>query len=310
MSSTCCSSGKARVYFNIPTQGGLKYKINGKWKTIPVDEPLTSTCNFISKTGGQTGIPYKVYFHVDSINGGSYDYYQIYEGEIGGIDAYDPNNWVKIQTGKGSELVYAPSSDPTFWYDGFIGNSSIRYVANGGIKITNIVRVDGQQDESIKQKYKFTVTGTETETKYLEIEVDECPDVQTIPCKFDPAKEQFIDVEMIPYTELPIPLPNYPIFQDCIEITRVGNFTVVEKVTKRNYGPKGDSDPTVRETKTILLVLDSAENCPPPQVRVECCPKGICGEDKKCPKGTTCELICNGFKCCYSKGVLIRSIKL
>lgn len=280
MSSTCCSSGKARVFYNIPTQGGLKYKLKNstKWRTMLVDEKVTHECVAFSGT---------------TVN------WACSSGETGETTFNYP---VSIDEVVGGTRV-----------SGFYVLLGTRTDTGGGVSVDTRCDRFGPAPNyflSGNSRYKFTVTGTETGTKYLEIEVDECPDVQTIPCKFDPAKEQFIDVEMIPYTELPIPLPNYPIFQDCIEITRVGNFTVVEKVTKRNYGPKGDSDPTVRETKTILLVLDSAENCPPPQVRVECCPKGICGEDKKCPKGTTCELICNGFKCCYSKGVLIRSIKL
>ena len=201
-------------------------------------------------------------------------------------------------------------------FENFIAPHTTEYRYNI-YSVTGIIRLDGtSKADDIDQcggnnpTKKFTVTGTETGTKYLEIEVDECPAVQNIPCKFDPAKEQHIDVEMIPYTELPVNLPNYPLFQDCIEINSVGNLVVIEKVTTRNYGPKADDDPSVRETRKIIRSLESPKGCPPPKVRVECCPKGICGEDKKCPKGTTCEIVCNGFKCCYRNNKLIRSIKL
>lgn len=294
--SKCCSSGKARVYYNIPEKGGLKYKLKGEkaWKTITADESLASNC--VTKNNAITNYlisgTFNLFFSRGLSSNGTFS--RVILGPILSIE--------KIQGDGNTQLTGLIVNIP----NGVISlhsNSSFDLVtANYQYTVT---RADNQPD-----KKQFTVTGTETETKYVDIEVDECPDVQTIPCKFDPAKEQFIDVEMIPYTELPIPLPNYPIFQDCIEITSVGNFVVIEKVTTRNYGPIGDNDPSVRETRTIIESFESPQGCPAPKVRVECCPNGICGEDKKCPKGTTCELICNGFKCCYSKGVLIRSIKL
>jgi hypothetical protein len=274
MNEVCCSSGKARVYYNIPTQGGLKYKLKNstKWITILRNEPLTHSCS----PGTEKDAQYFV---------------------TCGIDGFDCNPWCV---------------GPISW----IGNNAIQ--TGNGISYFQGRLVGRNCDGNLtierqspgKDPFIFTVTGTETGTKYLEIEVDECPDVQTIPCKFDPAKERFIDVEMIPYFPLPIPLPSYPINQDCIEITSVGNFVVIQKVTTRNYGPKGDNDPSVRRTEKIIKTVESPKGCPAPKVRVECCPNGICGENKRCPKGTDCESICNGFKCCYKNGKLIRSIKI
>jgi hypothetical protein len=296
---TCCSSGKARVYYNIPQKGGFKYRIKGEkaWTTILANEPLSSTCVTINNAitnyliEGTADIAYGPE-PLDPPNGSWIARFnRVIPGPILGIEE-------RADLGGYALDVIIPSGRINL-----IGNSgAYRYIVNFNYTVT---RLDGQPD-----KKQFTITGSETETKYVDIEVDECPDVQTIPCKFDPAKEKFIDVEMIPYTELPIPLPSYPLEQDCIKITSVGNFVVIEKVTTRNYGPTGDNDPAVRETTKIIKSIESPKGCPAPKVRVECCPNGICGEDKKCPKGTTCELICNGFKCCYSKGVLIRSIKL
>ena len=292
--STCCSTGKARVYWIVPTKVGLKYRLKGEkaWKTILADEPLTSNCVIKNNAITNYLVAGNVY-----VSFGNSSYNQGF-----------------------SKIILGPILNFTSSGDGTTqGASLLAITQNGAIPIHSttssyylltanyqytVTRLDGQPD-----KKQFTVTGTETGTKYVDIEVDECPAVQTIPCKFDPAKEQHIDVEMIPYTELPVNLPNYPLFQDCIEIS-VGNLVVIEKVTTRNYGPKADDDPLVRETRKIIRSLESPKGCPPPKVRVECCPKGICGEDKKCPKGTTCELICNGLKCCYRNGKLIRSIKL
>lgn len=303
--STCCSSGKARVYYNIPQQGGLKYKLKNstKWATISENETLSHDCKINQNLNRQYSV--KIKFSC-SLSGNS-EANDILLGPLAGKILFRE----KIEYSNSGMSIY-------LWQ--FSTNSGISWINSGcntrkapedtgdrDLLLSHSVEIDLIDDPKPK---KFTVTGTETGTKYLEIEVDECPDVQTIPCKFDPAKEQFIDVEMIPYTELPIPFPNYPIFQDCIEITSVGDLVVIEKVTTRNYGPTGDNDPSVRETTKIIKSIESPKGCPAPKVRVECGPNGICGEDKKCPKGTTCELICNGFKCCYSKGVLIRSIKL
>jgi hypothetical protein len=303
---TCCSSGKARVYFNIPQKGGLKYRLKGEkvWITITADERLTSSCTPVPNSNTKylvSGTFTEILTRGTSITTKTGTFFEIITGPILGYEIHDPNN-ARVKnmvlfaiTPLGNQLIAHPGDIS------LSGNESVS--RNYGTPTAT--RIDNGQDP-----VEFIIKGTESENIYIYLELPECPAVQTIPCKFDPAKEQHLDVEMIPYTELPIPLPSYPLFQDCIEITTVGNFTVIEKVTTRNYGPKADNDPTVRETRKILKTLDSAENCPPPKVRVECCTTPDCHNNKKCPKGTTCEIVCGGFKCCYSKGVLIRSIKL
>ena len=59
---TCCSSGKARIYYNIPTQGGLKYKLKNstKWNTIIANEPLTSSCVLFSGTKIEWNCPFDI----------------------------------------------------------------------------------------------------------------------------------------------------------------------------------------------------------------------------------------------------------
>lgn len=57
--------------------------------------------------------------------------------------------------------------------------------------------------------------------------------------------------------------------------------------------------------ESVVRVLCSDPGCPPPQVTV------VCGEDEKsdeCPPETDCEIVCKGFKCCYSKGKVIKVI--
>lgn len=289
MNEVCCSSGKARIYYNIPTKGGLKYKFKGsnKWTTITSNESLISSCI-------KMPVPEK-YYNVAGNN--------IYVGTFLAPFEYSAGvNYLSVTDSRG----YTAGRNVFPWFTPEQGESYPPYTVA-------IWRADGTSPENdlAEQKYKFVVKGADSGTIYHQDQnLDECPDVQTIPCKFDPAKERFIDVEMIPYFPLPIPLPSYPINQDCIEITSVGNFVVIQKVTTRNYGPKGDNDPSVRRTEKIIKTVESPKGCPAPKVRVECCPNGICGENKRCPKGTDCESICNGFKCCYKNGKLIRSIKL
>ena len=288
----CCSSGKARVYYNIPTQGGLKYKLKNstKWIKIAANEELTHQCIDFSGTKLEWNCP------LESGGGGQIGSY-IHPAQIkriGLLGGGQVTNWIIIcQTvSEPIQSINIHSTCPRF------GNppQNIRFTEN--------------------VKYKFTVTGTETGTKYLEIEVDECPDVQTIPCKFDPAKEQYFDVELGNFdASILRKIPGFPEFlptklRNCIEIVTHENAILIKKVGQMGYKSGGQDIwiPTLLDQP--IRQIESPKGCPAPKVRVECCPNGICGEDKKCPKGTTCELICNGFKCCYSKGVLIRSIKL
>ncbi len=287
--TTCCSSGKARVYYNIPLQGGLKYRLKGEsiWRLISANEPLTSSCVFLEYH--QT--PNESYFvNFYSSTNTIEDYFIINEPFSSAVSIEDflSNNIIVKRVGvKGYGGYSLFSNDLTY----------------------KLKKKNGQEPP---KKYKFTVTGTETNTKYLEINVEGgCPDVQVIPCKFDPAKEKYFDVELIPDGTVDlfgVPVLTPPV-KECIELTTTGNQVVIEKVkTIKRFGTVLDE---TLEERTILRDLRSPSGCPPPQVRVVCCNTPDCKDKKKeCPRETTCELVCNGWKCCYRNGVLIKSIRL
>ena len=279
----CCWSGKARVYYNIPTQGGLKYKLKNstKWITILGNETLTSSCiisagttvNFAcnqSQNFDSRSFPYKVSI-VELIGGTRVAFWNIV------CKRQDNNENLSIET-RCDRNAEAPN-----------------YFLSGNT--TSI----------------FTITGTETGTKYLEIEVDECPAVQTIPCKFDPAKERYRDVEMafndriktcivIAYPGQQLPAPGTTVPDDLI---------MIFKTQEINSDAFPDGKPNIKPIPFVALFnIPVTKGCPLPQVRVECCTTPDCQNNKKCPKGTTCEIVCGGFKCCYIKGKLVRSIKL
>lgn len=48
----------------------------------------------------------------------------------------------------------------------------------------------------------------------------------------------------------------------------------------------------------IIKTLESPPGCPPPLVKLECCPETGCREE--CPPGT-CEVECGNYICCYDK---------
>lgn len=48
----------------------------------------------------------------------------------------------------------------------------------------------------------------------------------------------------------------------------------------------------------IIKTIQSPDGCPPPLIKLECCPETGCEE--KCPEGT-CEVSCGDFICCYDK---------
>lgn len=57
--------------------------------------------------------------------------------------------------------------------------------------------------------------------------------------------------------------------------------------------------------ESVAKVLCSDEGCPPPQVTI------VCDDDatnNECPPETDCEIVCNGFKCCYHNGQVIKVI--
>jgi hypothetical protein len=330
MSSNCCSSGKARIYYNIPTKGGLKYKLKNstQWKSIFAEESLTSTCLEIpgAFTGGQCdNKSYRVFInHNQSYQPNpvypaiikNYDYYFDTNGRVDFIKFLSIEktgiNSISVSRGFGNVFIHAyaiRNQDGQEFTTGFSALIIRDYTTNI-YSVTGIIRLDGtSKADDIDQcggnnpTKKFTVTGTETGTKYLEIEVDECPAVQNIPCKFDPAKEQYIDVEM----------STSPNVESCIDVVEadpnpitggLGVHIILIKIVRDH---KGGPRPPIWSSRGYFY---SPKGCPAPKVRVECCTTPDCQNNKKCPKGTTCEIVCNGFKCCYRNGKLIRSIKL
>jgi hypothetical protein len=57
----------------------------------------------------------------------------------------------------------------------------------------------------------------------------------------------------------------------------------------------------------IIKTIQSPAGCPPPLIKLECCPeKGSCSEE--CPPGT-CEVNCKGKRCCYDKnGKMVKQL--
>jgi hypothetical protein len=62
----------------------------------------------------------------------------------------------------------------------------------------------------------------------------------------------------------------------------------------------------------VLKTIESPQDCPPPQVKVQCCsPEGCHQVCEVCPPGITCEIEYKGYLCCYGKdGKVVREIKL
>ena len=148
---TCCSSGKARVYYNIPSKSGLKYKLKGstKWQTIFANELLTFSCIKFSGTTITWTCP------LDLENGfggqsGSYTH-PVPISFLGVQGGFQVSNWIiNCQTiSNPIESVNIPST-----------------CARNGDPPININFTENE-------KYKFTITGTDTNTKYVDIEVDE-----------------------------------------------------------------------------------------------------------------------------------------
>jgi hypothetical protein len=295
----CCSSGKARVYWIIPTKGGLKFKKKGekKWQTVDADEPLTYTCDPSPSSNTQylvTGTYIQSFKKGTNTTTSNGTFSAVISGPILGYESFDPNN-ERIKNM--NLLAITPSGNIRVCSPGQINLSSDESISRS-YGTPTATRIDNGQDP-----VKFIIKGTESENIYIYLELPECPDVQTIPCKFDPAKEQFIDVEM----------SASPNVISCIDIMEAdpnpvtGGLGIHIILRKTVIDSQGQPRPPGTQSRGYYY---SPKGCPAPKARVECCPNGICGEDKKCPKGTTCELICNGFKCCYSNGKLIRSIKL
>lgn len=338
MTTVCCSTGKARVYYIIPGKGGLKYKLKGqtKWQTVTAEEPLTSTCTDIPNVlvGGQCGNKYYRLTFAFTDNAGTTDrkYIDI-KGKITGMQS------VVHYSANGSYNFH-------FWQVTNDSNQMVEVQCNGYnqanlgggwnigpdnlYQLVNTERLDGtSQADDIAQcggdnpTKKFTVLG-ESGRKYAEIEVKECPDVQTVDCIFDEKNTKSIDIELpkktIPWVSLPsswIPLMNgykpFITLDSCIKIVDDSIDKAIEIwIVYTAPGSAIEFDPfNLTGWNKKVKSIPYPKGCPPPKAWIECCPNGICGEDKKCPKETVCQVDCEGFRCCYDgKGNLIKKIKL
>ena len=52
MAKVCCSSGKAKITYNIPSEGGLKYRLKGekKWNFVSGSDLKTECVDKSGKT--------------------------------------------------------------------------------------------------------------------------------------------------------------------------------------------------------------------------------------------------------------------
>lgn len=319
----CCSTGKARVYYIVPGKGGLQYKLKGQstWKKVLADEPLTTKCEDIpgvTKGGQCRDKSYKITIGNDYFYVGENRYREDYFYATGKIDhtefnvdgdihinsftnAPGPQGKMIPVTVKGeNNTILSSGQIPTGW-DG-----------NNFVRVISIIRTDGtsqaddiaQCGDGDKPTKKFTVLG-ESGRKYAEIEVKECPDVQTVDCIFDEKNTKSIDIEMVvsPYVE------------HCLQLINGENYagSYVQINNLKRLTPLGEAEHRMRPPFLTAgpVIGFSPKGCPIPKVWIECCPNGICGEDKKCPKETVCQVDCEGFRCCYDgKGNLIKKIKL
>lgn len=290
MSKICCSSGQAKITYTIPSEGGLKYRLKGqsKWNLISANEPLTSQCNPTT----EAGIFYSVSCGIDGFSCNPY--------------CVGPITWLgnnQIQTGNGVA---------TFTGAG-VGRN-----CDGNLIIT---RISPGQDP-----YLFTIKGESGQIYHQQI-VTQCPDVQQAGCVFDPKNEQTLTVEL-PQLDLSLlrNIPGWPSalptnFKSCLEAVKLPNaqFLLGEPrigfiaslnipVELRGLIPNGVTIPWLFD-QLLDFSIPLKEGCPEPKVKIQCegDPKD---RSKKCPPETDCQLECNGFLCCYSKGRLIQSIKL
>jgi len=183
-------------------KGGLQYKLKGQstWKKVLADEPLTTKCEDIpgATKGGQCrDKSYKITIGNDYFYVGENRYREDYLYATGKIDSVEfnvdgdihfnsftnapgPQGKLIPVTVKGENNTILTSGQiPTGW-DG-----------NNFVRVISIIRTDGTAPaDDIAQcggdnpTKKFTVLG-ESGRKYVEIQVKECPDVQTFGCIFD-----------------------------------------------------------------------------------------------------------------------------
>lgn len=311
----CCSTGKARVYYIIPGKGGLKYKRKGqtKWETITADEKLLSECVENNRTEG---------IWLNWTDGDGLAKETLLQSGL-----YEPpktkvSNWRLEWASMGAYNANVWFCDIT----DALGTRSVRTIC-GDMACSPYVRSMSQPSPKIIRedtpKFTFRIKG-ESGKVYLSLELEECPDVQTVDCIFDEKNTKSIDIELpkktIPWVSLPsswIPLMNgYKPFITLDSCIKIGDDSIDKAIeiwiVYTAPGIAIEFDPfNLTGWNKKVKSIPYPKGCPPPKAWIKCCPNGICGEDKKCPKETVCQVDCEGFRCCYDgKGNLIKKIKL
>jgi hypothetical protein len=186
------------------------------------------------------------------------------------------------------------------------------HTINNVVKITSIVRTDGQPDNC--GNFVFTITKKGV-VVYAETRAVS-PEVEKIPCKLSTTKKQ-IEIRKIPYLDrvevvdyaydvrlgLLVDSSNYgflvakkPIPSQCLNIY---NNSITSTI------PTNVAN-TPENLYLQIAQICSAPGCPPPEYQVIC----DCNNCESCPDGT-CAVECEGQICCYgSNGVSVKSIAL
>jgi hypothetical protein len=299
MSITCCSTGKARVYYIKPGKGGLKYKRKGqtKWETITADEKLVHECVENNRTEG---------IWLNWTDGDGLPQETLLQSGLNEPPETTVSNWRLQWASMGAFSANVWFCDIT----DALGTRSVRTIC-GDMACSSYVRSINQPSPKIIRenipRFTFRIKGETSGKIYLSLELEECPDVQTVDCIFDEKNTQSRDVVM----------PIDDRVKACIIIesyTDMFGKPSTRAILHKEANPNLNLDyPYSPKPPNAVSILDisSPKGCPPPKAWIECCPNGICGEDKKCPKETVCQVDCEGFRCCYDgKGNLIKKIKL
>ena len=276
----CCQK-KAIVKYKRFKNGGFKYRLNVNWISVKANEPLIAKCKGVALPG--------VYYSVGC-----------------GFDGFSCNPFCK---------------GPITW----IGNNQIQ--TGDGIAYFNGAAVGRNCNGDINIspsfggpiKYDFLVIGETSGNEYVSISnLDQCPEWQQEGCQLQ--EEQSFEIELysidlsfikkIPgFSALPLPtVMSECVFAQsgvpltgphCLLIKRQASIPInIFNLIQGKIGTPFES---------VAKVLCSDEGCPPPQVVITCDDDD---KDKECPPETDCEIECKGFKCCYHKGKVIKTIPL
>ena len=122
----------------------LVYSLGGIGVRELLPPVYTETITYIQ---GQLSINYTVVFTWTSINWGSGTSTRGYIGPVGAIEPFVGDTQIKINTGSGLQITNSDGADANFWWGGTFSNFSFRYIEEGNISISSIVRSDnGQRD--------------------------------------------------------------------------------------------------------------------------------------------------------------------